>query len=229
MKFLLTNDDGIAAPGLQALLQAATTLGEPVVVAPLEAHSGCSHRVTTDHPIRLETHSPRRYAVAGTPADCVRVGLHRLAPETSWVLAGINHGGNLGADVHYSGTVAAVREAVLHGRPGVALSQYRKRGLEYDWERSATLALPVLRDVLRQPWMPGTFWNINLPHLEPGTPAPEVVFCRLDPLPLPLSYRAEEELLHYDGDYHQRQRQEGCDVDVCFRGQIAVTRLTLFG
>ena len=74
----------------------------------------------------------------------------------------------------------------------------------------------------------GCFWNINLPHLEVGEPDPEVVFCPLDPQPLPLSYRTEGDLYHYDGDYHKRQREPGADVDVCFRGRIAVTRLTLF-
>src|SRR5262245_36371129 len=104
MKLLLTNDDGIDAPGLGALLAAAAGVGEPVVVAPLDAHSGCSHRVTTHGPIRVERRGPGRFAVAGTPADCVRVGLHDLAPDAGWVLAGINAGGNLGADVWHSGT-----------------------------------------------------------------------------------------------------------------------------
>jgi 5'-nucleotidase len=228
MKLLLTNDDGIDAAGLQALYQAAAPLGEPVVAAPVDALSGCSHRVTTAQPIRVEPRRPAQFAVHGTPADCVRVGLHRLAPDAAWVLAGINHGGNLGADVHYSGTVAAVREAVLHGWPGIALSQYRKRDVPFDWERTAAWVRPLLRDLLAQPWTRGTFWNINLPHLERGEPDPEVVFCRLDPTPLPLSYREEEDWLHYDGDYHQRQRESGTDVDVCFGGKVAVTRIALF-
>jgi 5'-nucleotidase len=228
MRFLLTNDDGIAAPGLQALVQAAAQLGEPTVVAPTEALSGCSHRVTTDQPIRIQQHVANQYAVAGTPADCVRVALHHIVPEAAWVLAGINAGGNLGADVHHSGTVAAVREAVIHGWPGIAVSHYRKRGLAVDWQRAAAWVLPLLRDLLGRPWTPGTFWNINLPHLAPGTPDPEVVFCRLDPTPLPLSFRQEGDLLHYDGDYHQRRREPGCDVEVCFSGKIAVTPVTLF-
>jgi 5'-nucleotidase len=227
MKFLLTNDDGIDAAGLQALLAAAAAVGEPIVVAPAEAQSGSSHRVTTGGPIRVEQRAPARYAVTGTPADCVRVGLHRLVPDTDWVLSGINAGGNLGADVHHSGTVAAVREAVLHGRPGIALSQYRKRGLPLDWDRAAAWVVPILRDLLNRPWKPGTFWNINLPHLEPDAVAPEVVQCRLDLMPLPLSFREEGEWLHYDGDYHQRRREPGTDVDVCFGGKIALTQLTL--
>jgi 5'-nucleotidase len=86
----------------------------------------------------------------------------------------------------------------------------------------------LLRQLLEQPRTPGVFWNVNLPHLQPGAPDPEVVFCPLDPQPLPVSYRREGELLHYAGDYHGRQRQKGADVAVCFGGAIAVTRLSLF-
>ncbi|HEX5272835.1 MAG TPA: 5'/3'-nucleotidase SurE [Gemmataceae bacterium] len=227
MKLLLTNDDGIDAPGLAALLAAARPLGEPVVVAPAAAHSGCSHRVTTDGPIRVGRR-PAGYAVEGTPADCVRVALHEVAPDAAWVLSGINAGGNLGADVWHSGTVAAVREAVLHGVPGVALSQYRKRDREFDWARAARWAEAVLRDLTARPWHPGLFWNVNLPHLEPDDPDPEVVFCRLDPAPLPLDFRRDGDLWTYAGDYHGRRREPGADVDVCFRGRIAVTRMELF-
>ena len=184
MKLLLTNDDGIDAPGLQALLAAARRLGEPVVVAPHEHLSGCSHRVTTGGPFRVHAR-PAGYAVEGTPADCVRVALHDVAPDAKFVLSGINEGGNLGADVYHSGTVAAVREAVLHGWPGVALSQYHRRGAAVDWGRSASWAAALLNDLLGRPWKPGLFYNVNLPHLEPGAPDPEVIFCPLDPAPLP--------------------------------------------
>jgi 5'-nucleotidase len=227
MKLLLTNDDGIAAAGMEALRLAAASLGEPVIVAPAEAHSGCSHRVTTGGAIRVAMEQPGRWIVHGTPADCVRLALHGLAADITWVLAGINHGGNLGADVYHSGTVAAVREAVLHGRPGIAVSHYHKRGLAIDWERAAEWLARLLPALLAQPWIPGTFWNINLPHLGPGAGDPEVVYCPLDPCPLPLSFRCEGEMHFCDGDYHQRPRRPGCDVDVCFRGQIAITQLSL--
>ena len=198
------------------------------MVAPADHLSGCSHRVTIDQPIRVEQRSPSEYAVAGTPADCVRVALHRIVPDVTWVLSGINAGGNLGADVHHSGTVAAVREAVIHGWPGIAVSQYRRKGFPIDWQRTSIWVMPLLKELLGQPWTPGMFWNINLPHLEPGAPIPEVVFCPLDRTPLPLSFREEGELWHYDGDYHLRRRESGTDVDVCFRGKIAVSRIALF-
>ncbi len=228
MRFLLTNDDGIDAPGLNALLQAATALGEPVVVAPTEHQSGCSHQVTTGKAIGFERRGEGRFAVRGTPADCVRVGLHGLAAGAEWVLSGINAGGNLGADVYHSGTVAAVREGVLHGLPGIALSQYHRRGVPLDWGQASAWVVPVLRDLLARPLPPGRFWNVNLPHLEPGAAAPAVVFCDLDPGPLPLSFRREGDLFHYNGDYHQRRRVPGSDVDVCFGGRIAIAQVALF-
>src|SRR6185436_16890025 len=168
MKLLLTNDDGIDAPGLEALLNAARTLGDPIVVAPAGAQSGVSHAVTWHEGVRIEPRGEKRFAIHGTPADCTRLGLMTLVPDAKWVLSGINHGGNLGADVHYSGTVAAVREAVLHGWPGVAVSQYRKKEREYDWARVSTWVARVLADLMAGPPEAGTFWNVNVPHLAPG-------------------------------------------------------------
>jgi 5'-nucleotidase len=228
MKLLLTNDDGIDAPGLEALAASVKDLGQAVIVAPAEAHSGCSHRVTTDGPFRVADRSAGRFAVHGTPADCVRVALHEVVPEAMWVLAGINCGGNLGADVYHSGTVAAIREAALHGWPGIAVSQYRRRGQAVDWSQASNWLTPILADLLQRPWKPGIFWNINLPHLDADSPPPALVECPLDPMPLPLSFEREGELWQYNANYHQRQRTAGCDVDVCFSGRIAVTRLALF-
>ncbi len=227
MQFLLTNDDGIDSPGLKALLDAAAELGEVGLVAPASPQSGCSHQVTTHRAVRVDPRGPGRFAIHGTPADCVRIGLDRLMPQTNWVLSGINHGGNLGADVHYSGTVAAVREAVLHGRPGIAFSHFRARDREYDWDRASRLTEKVLRELLSRNWEVGTFWNVNFPHLLPDALDPELVFCKLDPTPLPLSFRHEEDSFHYNGDYHARVREPNCDVDVCFGGDIAITLLRM--
>jgi 5'-nucleotidase len=123
--------------------------------------------------------------------------------------------------------VAAVREAVLHGWTGVAFSQYKKRSLEFDWPRAGRWVAAVLADLLNRPPRRGAFFNVNLPHLLPTDPDPEIVFCPLDPHPLPLSYRHEETGLVYDGNYHLRERASGGDVDVCFTGRIAVTELRL--
>ena len=227
MKLLVTNDDGIDAPGLAALAQVAAVHGQLTWIAPHTHLSGCGHRVTTDGPIRLMQKDSTRWAIDGTPADCVRVALAKLAPDVAWVLAGLNHGGNLGADIYHSGTVAAVREAAFHGRPAIAFSHYRKRGMEIDWDRARCWMGLVLADLLKEPWTPGVFWNVNLPHLLPGEPEPHIVRCALEVGPLPLSFRVVEDALHYDGVYHQRPRTVGSDVAVCFGGDIAVTRLTI--
>jgi 5'-nucleotidase len=228
MKFLLTNDDGIDAPGLAALVAAARTVGEPVVVAPAAPQSGVSHAVTWHEGVRIEPRDENRFAIHGTPADCTRLGLLHLVPEAKWILSGINHGANLGADVYYSGTVAAVREALLHGWPGIAFSHYRKSLVEFDWERAQRWVTPVLSDILARSVEPGVFYNVNLPLLPTGAPDPEVVWCPLDPKPLPLNYRHEEESgLYFAGDYSLRDRTPGADVDVCFGGNIAVTAVRL--
>ena len=228
MKFLVTNDDGIDAAGLGALVDAAKDLGESIVVAPADAQSGVSHRVTWQEGVRIERRDDTHYAIHGTPADCVRLGLLKVVPDAKWILSGINHGANLGADVHYSGTVAAVREAVLHGWPGIAVSHYRKSSVAFDWERATKWVTPILKDLLGRPIEPGLFYNVNLPNLPPDAETPEIVWCALDPNPLPLNYRHEEESdLYFAGEYQLRHRAPGCDVDVCFGGRIAVTAVRL--
>lgn len=227
MKFLLTNDDGIDSPGLEALYRATCGFGDAVVAAPTIVYSAKSHCITTDRPIAVQNRGAARYAVDGSPADCVRVALHDLVRDADWVLAGINLGGNLGADVHYSGTVAAVREAALHGFRGIAFSHYRKQNQNFDWDRAIGWVEPVLRQLLEMPVEPGDFWNVNLPCLSPDEPAPQVVFCPVDFSPLPLSFRREEEHHHYDGDYHNRRRAPGSDVDVCFSGNISVSKISI--
>src|SRR5205085_618463 len=182
---------GIDAPGLNALVSAARTLGTPLVVAPAGPQSGVSHAVTWREGVRIEPRGEQCFAIHGTPADCTRLGLLQVVPEAKWVLSGINHGANLGADVYYSGTVAAVREAGLHGWPGVAFSHYRKAGIEFDWERATKWIIPVLADLLTRPVQQGLFYNVNLPMLPPGADPPQVVWCPLDPNPLPLNYRHE--------------------------------------
>lgn len=226
---VLTNDDGVDAPGLSALFAATEGLGTRLVVAPSGPYSSCSHTITTHRPLEVQRRDDGRFAVEGSPADCVRVALHHLATGLDWVVAGINSGGNLGTDVYHSGTVAAAREAVLHGRPAVAVSHYLARGKPVDWGRAAAWTARVLKRLLERPWEPRTLWNVNLPHLEPGEPDPEVVECPLDPSPLPLAFRVEQDgtRLHYAGNYHGRERVAGSDVDVCFSGRIAVTRIAL--
>ncbi|PSB28631.1 5'/3'-nucleotidase SurE [Chlorogloea sp. CCALA 695] len=226
MTLILTNDDGIDAPGIRALLKAVE--GQKVIVAaPVDHLSGCGHQVTTTKAINVHRRSVTEYAIAGTPADCTRIALSHLCPEAKFVLSGINAGGNLGADVYISGTVAAVREAAFHGVSGIAVSHYLKGKKNVDWDTAARWTKQVLADLMNRSPEVGTYWNINLPHLEPGDPDPEVVFCQPSTQPLPVNYRVEEDDYYYVGKYAQRDRTSGTDVDVCFAGKIAVTRLRL--
>lgn len=227
---ILTNDDGIDAPGLRALWAATEGLGRRRVVAPLSQFSSFGHGVTTHRPIPIDRRSEDRYAIDGTPADSVRIALHHVETGPCWVVAGINPGGNLGSDVHHSGTVAAAREAALRGRPAVAVSHYIARGRQIDWDRAARWTAAVLGDLVERPLPPGAFWGVNLPHPGPDASFPEVVFCPLDPSPLPLAFLIDEEgrSAHYSGDYQARDRVPGSDVDVCFGGRIAVTLIRAY-
>lgn len=226
MKLLLTNDDGFDAPGLEALAEALGTLGELTVVAPHLHVSGCSHQATTHRPLELVAHRSNWYKLDGSPVDCTRVGLKRLATDADWVVSGINAGGNLGADVYLSGTVAAVREACFLGRPAIAVSQYY-RGGPIPWDISAAWAREIVVWLIenRRP-QPGSFWNVNLP--DPARfRGPQPTFCPLDTQPLPVDFVEQEGRLHYRGQYHDRQRAAGSDVDVCFAGGITITALGL--
>ena len=228
MTFILTNDDGIDAPGIQALLQAVRQFNhKTVIVAPQAPHSGCGHQVTTTKPIHVEQRSSVEYAIGGTPADCVRLALNHLVPETRWVLSGINAGGNLGTDVYISGTVAAVREAAFYRIPSVAISHYRQGRRAIDWTVATQLTTHVLQALFARTWEPGTFWNVNLPHLNANEPMPDIIFCQPCTQPLPGNYRIDGEHCYYAGEYAKRQRDAASDVDVCFSGCIAITQITL--
>jgi len=229
MKLLLTNDDGIDAPGLAALIEALLPCGEVIVVAPLGAHSGCGHRVTTHGPVRVQQRGRNRFAIDGTPADCTRIGLTQLCPDAEWVVAGINAGGNLGWDVYPSGTVAAAREAAFLGKPALAVSHYHRKEWEFDWPLAAGWTTAIFQAILTKTTPAGTYWNANLPHLPSTAARPEIVFCPLDVHPLPVEYHDREGAFHYISRYHERRSAPDSDVDVCFSGRIAVTELRLRG
>lgn len=227
MKFLIVNDDGIEAPGIAALQRAAAQLGSPTVVAPAEHHSGCGHQATTTRPLALRCTAPGWHAIDGTPADCTRLGLLHVAPDSQWVLSGINDGANLGVDIYMSGTVAAVREAALLGRPAVAFSQYRRAHQAIDWQLSTEMTLAVMRRLFEETLPPGCYWNVNFPALPSGSPVPPVVLCKPDLNPLPLRYDQRDGGFHYQADYHQRPRGRGSDVEACFAGNITISQVAL--
>ena len=231
---LLTNDDGIEAEGLRALERVIPDTWEVHVVAPATVMSQCGHRITTDEPLLVSRRGPRHHAVAGTPADCVRLALTQLLPrQPDWVLSGINAGGNLGADIYVSGTVAAVREATYLGRQGIALSHYKKSGVDFDWKWASRCAWHVIEELMASSLEEGEHWNVNLPHLPPGDEIPKRVHCSPSRQALPVSFEAlseEEETSRrfaYNGVYADRKHESGSDIDVCFGGKIAVSKLRL--
>jgi 5'-nucleotidase len=225
MRFLLTNDDGIGALGLVTLTQVARPLGQVSLVAPHAHCSGAGHQVTTTRPLRLHEHDADTFAVEGWPVDCVRLALYGLHLEVDWVLSGINAGGNLGADVYISGTVAAAREAVLLGKQAIAFSHYKRREKDYDWPRVARWTTAVLGELLERPCPPGHLWNVNFPHLDAQAPDPEWVYCPVDPHPLPVSYQRQGNLFIYHGDYHARLREQEADVAICLGGRISISQV----
>jgi len=163
---LVTNDDGVTSDGIHALADAMRTLGDVVVVAPLQEASAIGHALTLRRPLRIENVSEGVYAVDGTPTDCVNLAtaviLKRL-PDL--VVSGINKGWNLGDDITYSGTVAGALEGALLGPPGIAVSL--KRTPAYDFGPSAEAARKVASLVLSKGLPPRSFININVPA---GTP-----------------------------------------------------------
>ena len=225
-RILVTNDDGWEAPGLATLKVLAAEFGEVYTLAPQEPHSYAGHRVTTHDPLRLTETGPREFTLSGTPADCVRVALTTVFEDIDWVLAGINHGGNLGADLYTSATVAAAREAAYLGKPAIAVSQYIKRTLPLDWTRSRDLVRPVVADLFRQGCPDKGYWNVNLPHNENGAAA-AVVVCEPDNQPLDVRFHREGSELRFGGSYVARPRTPGRDVALCFEGAITVSQLRL--
>ena len=226
MTLILTNDDGIDAPGIKALKEA---IGDRhnIIAAPQQHLSGCGHQVTTQGAVNVQRRSEVEYAVGGTPADCTRIAITHISKNVKWVISGINSGGNMGIDSYISGTVAAVREAAIHGIPGIALSQYRKGKKPVDWQIPTRLARLVLADLFDRPLEKGSFWNVNFPYLEPEKPEPKIIFCQPSKEPLPVAFRVEGDNYFYIGKYGDRPYSPGTDVDVCFSGNIAVTKISL--
>jgi 5'-nucleotidase len=168
MRILVTNDDGIAAPGLVALERIAAELSDDVwVVAPAEEQSGAGHSLTLSRPVRLREIAPRRYAVQGTPTDCVMLALGAVLKDAKpdLILSGVNRGGNLAEDVTYSGTVSAAMEGCLAGIRSIALSQVMAdytMGME-DFSTATTHGADIIRRVQTIDWPPGVLININFP------------------------------------------------------------------
>jgi 5'-nucleotidase len=173
MRILLTNDDGIYAPGLKVLEAIARTLSDDIwIVAPHEEQSGAGHSLTLSRPVRLRKHEDRRFSVSGTPTDAVMMALGvvegGLKPDL--ILSGVNRGANLAEDVTYSGTVSAAMEGTLAGYRSIALSQvYAREGMgdTVPFAAAETWGEKVLRPLLDVTMPPRTLININFPALAP--------------------------------------------------------------
>lgn len=169
-RILVTNDDGIESPGIKLLEEMARALSSDVwIVAPEQEQSAASHSLTTRRPLRMAEVAPQRYAVDGTPTDCVMLAVKHLLRERrpELVLSGINGGGNVGEDLTYSGTVAAAMEATLLDIPAIALSQHFVDGEPICWETAARFAPEVIRRLTQLPWPEHTLMNVNFPDEAP--------------------------------------------------------------
>ena len=173
MRILLTNDDGINAPGLRSLEQIARELSDDVwIVAPETDQSGAGHSLTLNEPLRLREVGEKRFAVKGTPTDCVIMAVRHVLPDggPDLALSGVNRGQNMGEDVTYSGTIAGAFEGAQIGLQSIALSQ--AYGFDGDhkikWECAEAHGADVVRQLLATEPDPATVMNVNFPDCEPG-------------------------------------------------------------
>jgi 5'-nucleotidase len=228
LKIVLTNDDGIDAAGLEMLYQCVCKSGQVFIVAPDRPRSGVGHRVTTRSPLRVEQLGACKFSVDGTPADCARLALKKLAPDVDWLIAGINPGANLGTDVYNSGTVAAAREAAILGIRSIAISQYIAKNQEIDWDITGHHAAPVLKMLMAGQLAKSQFWNVNLPHPLEKDDEVAFKFCGLDTHPHKYDFLINGNEYSYQGSIHERPRDPGTDVAVCFdEKKIAITQISV--
>ena len=234
MRILLTNDDGIHAPGMALLEAVAARLSDDVwVCAPAEENSGAGHSLTLNRPVRLERHGERRFAVSGTPTDAVNLALRKLFPDRlpDLVISGVNHGENLADDVTYSGTISAAMEGALAGIPAIALSQ-ATRDSGHGFAAAEGWADQVLAPLVDVPTARRTVINVNFPAL----PAAAVKGIRVvrqgfhdyargslvegvDPRGRPYYWFGLEDIEH--------TLDHGTDLEAVGEGYIAVTPLHL--
>jgi len=233
-RVLISNDDGVHAPGLKVLERAASKIFKEVwVVAPESEQSAASHSLTLRRPLRVRRLATRRYAVDGTPTDSVLVGVQEVmkSARPDVLLSGINRGGNLGEDITYSGTVAAAMEGTLLGLPSVALSQHYKDRQKVSWKTAETWVARVLKSLLKEDWPAGVLMNVNFPDVPPGA-VTGIEFSRQGRRKIG---GALIEGLDPRGDKYfwigpQRDEDEfqtGTDLGVVTAGGIAVTPLSI--
>ncbi|MGE5789752.1 MAG: 5'/3'-nucleotidase SurE [Syntrophaceae bacterium] len=161
---LVTNDDGVHAPGLIALFKAMKDLGDAFVVAPDRERSAVGHALTLHRPLKAEELRENVYSVNGTPTDCVALGIHKVLPRKPFLVAsGINRGANLGDDITYSGTVSAAIEGTILGVPSFAISLVGDK--PYHYETAVPYAVEVARYILEKSLPFDTLLNVNVPNI----------------------------------------------------------------
>jgi 5'-nucleotidase len=164
VRILVTNDDGIHSRGIAELENSLREIGDVYVVAPESEMSGASHSLTLARPLRIRQIDERHWTVDGTPTDCVTLALNKILPTQEHpdiCVSGINHGGNLGDDASYSGTVAGALEATILGVPGIAFSLVARE--HFDFTEAARFAVQAVRKALDEGLPEGTLLNINIP------------------------------------------------------------------
>lgn len=231
MRILVTNDDGINAPGIKVLARALEQVGEVAVVAPDRERSAVGHALTLHQPLRSVKLGTNIFAVDGTPSDCVNLGIHSLLPfKPDIVISGINHGGNLGDDVTYSGTVSAAMEATLMGIPAFAVSLVANDAGS-NFAAAGAFAAKLAGIVMKEGLPNDTFLNVNVPDLPAdGLRAPLItsqgkrryegmIIDKVDP-----RGRNYYWIGTVDVNFHDI---EGTDYHAVSRGHISVTPLHL--
>jgi 5'-nucleotidase len=232
-RILLTNDDGIDAPGLAVLERIASELGREIwVVAPEHDQSGVSHAVSLHHPIRITERGTRRYGITGTPGDCAVMGVCHLMADAppQLLLSGVNRGANLGLETVFSGTVGGAMTGMLLGVPSIALSQAWTDRAHVRWDTAAALGPGVIRRLLEMGWSPKTCLNVNFPDV-PAAEVGPLTLARQGP-GLIQGMRVEARtdprgLIYHWVSFRRGPREQGpeSDVDAVRAGRIAVTPL----
>ncbi|KAJ55525.1 stationary phase survival protein SurE [Actibacterium mucosum KCTC 23349] len=243
MRILITNDDGINAPGLKVLHAIATEIagpkGEVWTVAPAFEQSGVGHKISYTHPTMLAELGPRRFAAEGAPADCVLAGLHEVMKDAppELVLSGVNRGNNAGENVLYSGTLGGAMEAALQGLPAIALSQYigpDNRSADAMFHIARTEGAATVRKLVdRGLWTQDDyrlFYNVNFPPI--GSGASKGLMVAHQGYRRDARYTTQAQtsptgrrFLWVTGGGQQTPAGPGSDVTVCLDGHIAVTPL----
>jgi 5'-nucleotidase len=232
-RILITNDDGIDAPGLTVLEHIAHELARGVwVVAPEHDQSGVSHAVSLHHPIRVSERGERRFGITGTPADCAVMGVCHLmsAAPPQLLLSGVNRGANLGLETVFSGTVGAAMTGMLLGIPSIALSQAWTDRANVSWETAAALGPDIVRRLLALGWGAQTCLNVNFPDL-PAAKVGPLTLTRQGPgliQGMQVETRTDPRFLTYHWiSFRRGPRDQGpeSDVDALRAGRIAVTPL----